>query len=531
MPTMMNDTLMWLQSYSGTNFNFPAYASDLQNSLSLSQTKLGYLTFSEDAGKILAFLAGVALQLLPMEIVLILGCMLGSSSFFVQYLYAAKIIQSPPPQFHSRIAGNNSSMNHQGVGLLICYQGLSAMIYSDLIGAHFPFMPGGSPDHSYLILNAALPFIVTVLALTLLANGGHEGDGDLEGYPFWVLFCLDISVGVCAVHGSIYPESPDPVVKFFVLNILLLVPLMLASRELCIKIYIHLFENRREQQIQLTASRTAHISIPIADDGDETKQHHRHGIKDANNDGNINSGDPGAEEVTNGPAMTIDVGNETRQYNSHGITDSDNDITSQNYDTEANEVTDGSAIMSPPIFFALYFAVYFCATAGSVFLSYLGEIAKSHSHSASDLRVLVSLAASANYFGRLVPSMLCCLPYFKRVSRPLSLASVMAPMAMAIFLGTINSLILLKVSTIVTGACAGAFTTISISTTRVLFGMENFNVNHNIVVTSIPFGSSLFGSIMSLLFPNQSAFVILGSSCLTGVGLSCIRHLCPATRN
>ncbi|CAL9761629.1 unnamed protein product [Musa acuminata subsp. burmannicoides] len=114
------------------------------------------------------------------------------------------------------------------------------------------------------------------------------------------------------------------------------------------------------------------------------------------------------------------------------------------------------------------------------------------------------------------------------ISRPASMAAMMAPMAAAFFMLVNPSRLCLYMSTAVIGAFTGAITSIAVSATTEMFGTKHFSVNHNIVVTNIPAGSFVFGYLAAILYQRgatggshscrgtacyETTFVLWGATC------------------
>lgn len=124
------------------------------------------------------------------------------------------------------------------------------------------------------------------------------------------------------------------------------------------------------------------------------------------------------------------------------------------------------------------------------------------------------------------------------VSKPGLIALLMTPMAGAFFLLLNPTNTTLYISTAIIGVCSGAITSISVPTTRELFGTKNFSVNHNIVVANIPLGSLLFGYMAAKLYHKEgngdgkcmgmkcyrNSFIIWGCVCSLGIILAIILY-------
>lgn len=87
--------IIWLQSINGTNTNFPAYSSQLKNTLSMSQLQINNLVFASDAGKLLGWFSGIAAMYLPLWLVLMIGSFLGLIGYGIQFLFVTNQIPSP----------------------------------------------------------------------------------------------------------------------------------------------------------------------------------------------------------------------------------------------------------------------------------------------------------------------------------------------------------------------------------------------------------------------------------------------------
>lgn len=122
-------------------------------------------------------------------------------------------------------------------------------------------------------------------------------------------------------------------------------------------------------------------------------------------------------------------------------------------------------------------------------------------------------------------------------SRAGAMAMMMAPMSGAFFMLLINNNISLYISTAIISVSTGAISTISVSTTRELFGAKDFGINHNILIINIPVGSFIFGNSAAVLYRRnsyggkcmgmtcyQTSFMIWGSLCCLGSLLALILH-------
>ncbi|KAI3676393.1 hypothetical protein L1987_85999 [Smallanthus sonchifolius] len=218
---------IWIQSLSATNTNFPAYSSDLELLLSLSQLQLNNLAFASDAGKLSGFVSGVVALYLPLWLVLIIGSALGFIGYGVQYLFLHLLDQ------HGLLRNRDRQL---AVGLSTSYQGLSAKIYSDLVDVVFKSSSPVQRARSYLLLNCILPLVVCFIASPLIREIKTARSKRLS-CGFLVIFVITIFTGTFAVVTSLGSRKrliPPLVIligKFVFLVAPLVVPLMEKLRE------------------------------------------------------------------------------------------------------------------------------------------------------------------------------------------------------------------------------------------------------------------------------------------------------------
>ncbi|KAF5470363.1 hypothetical protein F2P56_010882 [Juglans regia] len=513
--------IIWLQSINGTNSNFPAYSSQLKNLLSISQVQLNNLAFASDAGKLLGWLSGIAVVYLPLWLVLIIGSSLGLLGYGLQYLFLSNQISLSYGHIFvlTVVAGNsicwintvcyvvairNFPSDHQvAVGLTTSYLGLSAKIYTDTVNAAFSYSPVERAK-AYLLLSSILPVIVSVIAAPL-AREVEVGRPRNMGVGFIAMFVITMATGVYSVISSLASISGklSPLGHAIGTGVFLLAPLAIPVAEKIIEIV-----------------RKCNVNI-------EKKVYH-FTIED-----NIEGAERMEIEVKDKRGEVAGEGAETMEIS--GVKESGD----QGGDVHVIEEI-GVKVLLKRLEFWLYFFVYFFgATLGLVFLNNLGQIAESRGYSGTSS--LVSLSSSFGFFGRLMPSLVDY--YFSRtkrtISRPASIAALMAPTAGAFFLLVSKTNLSLQVSTAIIGVCCGAITSVAVSTTTELFGTKNFSVNHNVVVVNIPIGSFLFGYLAAILYSKEgkgdngkcmgvecyrNTFIIWGSLCFLGTFLALILY-------
>ncbi|KAJ8751377.1 hypothetical protein K2173_016574 [Erythroxylum novogranatense] len=496
--------IIWLQSVSGTNTNFPAYSSQLKQLLSMSQLQLNNLAFASDAGKIFGFISGIAALHLPLWLVLLIGSTLGLIGYGLQFLLVSNYIHSLS-YVHlfllTVIAGNsvcwmntvcyviairNFPCDRQvAVGLSTSYQGLSAMIYTTMVDVLFSSFPT-QRARAYLLLNSIVPLLVS-LVTTVFVREINVTDGKSMKFGFVIIFVITICTGIYAVLGSLKSLFPglSPLSNAIGISVFLAAPLLVPFKE---------------------------VIRDISVDNREIKVH-----------------DFTAEENIGVDVMQISV--------KEGEGDNGNDTPEVGVSFVKEEI--GVILMLKRVDFWLYFFVYFFgATLGLVYLNNLGQIAESRSCPGTSS--LVSLSSSFGFFGRIIPSLMDFLLSRRRyvISRPAFIAALMAPMAGAFFLLLSPTDTSLYISTAVIGVSTGAITSVAVSTTTELFGTKKFSVNHNIVVANIPIGSFIFGYLAALLYHKEengngkcmglqcykTTFITWGSLCYLGTILALILH-------
>ncbi|WOH09226.1 hypothetical protein DCAR_0728682 [Daucus carota subsp. sativus] len=483
---------IWLQSVSGTSTNFPAYSSQLKRLLNISQVELNNLAFASDAGKILAWFSGVAAAHLPLWLVLLIGSLIGmiagNSICWINTVCYVLTIQSFPLDMQLAL------------GLSTSYQGLSAKIYADVIDVVYANSSSADKARGYLLVNSALPFLVCIIVAPLVARSSNVDDprSPRGGSPFScsrklssgfiVMFLITIVTGTYAVITSslgVSTSSGRSSQLFILTGIVLLVVV-------------------------------CPLLVPLVEKIRETVQHkcwiRQHKVCSVLTDESVNEAPTNLENGEVKKEGEISQGAEEEQI--------------------------GPKLMLKKVDFWLYFFVYlFGATLGLVFLNNLGQVVESRGQSRTS--TLVSLSSSFSFFGRLLPSL---LDYFLARTKYMSsragaMAMMMAPMSGAFFMLLINNNISLYISTAIISVSTGAISTISVSTTRELFGAKDFGINHNILIINIPVGSFIFGNSAAVLYRRnsyggkcmgmtcyQTSFMIWGSLCCLGSLLALILH-------
>lgn len=86
---------IWIQAFTGTNFDFSAYSSDLKSILGISQVQLNYLAVASDLGKVFGWSSGLALMYFPLPVVLFMAAFMGFFGYGLQWLLLRNFISLP----------------------------------------------------------------------------------------------------------------------------------------------------------------------------------------------------------------------------------------------------------------------------------------------------------------------------------------------------------------------------------------------------------------------------------------------------
>lgn len=85
----------WIQAFTGTNFDFSSYSSDLKTVLEITQVQLNYLSVASDMGKAFGWCSGVSLMYLPLWVVMFMAAFMGLFGYGLQWLVIQRIISLP----------------------------------------------------------------------------------------------------------------------------------------------------------------------------------------------------------------------------------------------------------------------------------------------------------------------------------------------------------------------------------------------------------------------------------------------------
>ncbi|ESW28322.1 hypothetical protein PHAVU_003G277300 [Phaseolus vulgaris] len=493
---------IWIQAFTGTNFNFSQYSSSLKSALNVSQVQLNYLATANDMGKVFGWSSGIALMHLPLSLVLFIAASMGFFGYGLQWLLLTGVLDLPYfLVFLLCLLGGCSICWFNTVCFVLCirnfpvnralalsltvsFNGVSAALYTLAANSIDP-----SSNAIYLLLNAVVPLLVCIAALVPILR-----QPTLDPLPpdavnrdsviFLILNFLALLTGLyLLLFGSSSSGVTSARLCFGGAIILLIFPL-------CIPGIIYARAWFR-QTIHSSFRMESSSFILVHDDDLEMHKelHSRHSGIFGNGDTydllsdngymygsqNAKESDVGCERVIGQDQLAV-LGEE------HPV-----------------------AVVVRRLDFWLYYLTYFCGgTLGLVYSNNLGQIAQSLGQS-SNTSTLVTLYASFSFFGRLLsagPDYIRNKLYFARTGW-LSIALIPTPVAFFL-LAASDSLLALQTGTALIGLSSGFIFAAAVSVTSELFGPNSVGVNHNILITNIPIGSLLYGFLAALVYDASS---------------------------
>ncbi|KAJ0247087.1 Nodulin-like domain-containing protein [Hirschfeldia incana] len=517
---------IWIQAFTGTNFDFSAYSSELKSVLEISQVQLNYLAVASDLGKIFGWSSGLALMYFPLWTVLIAAAFMGFVGYGVQWLVISNFVSLPYIMVFlcCLLAGlsicwfntvcfvlciSNFPANRSlALSLTVSFNGVSAALYTLAYNAINPSSP-----ELYLLLNALIPLVISSTGIIpILCQPPFEPlppDGVRRDSLMFLL--LNILAALNGVYLLLFEAHSSDVTSARLLFggaiILLILPLCIPGLVIARSWYL----------------RMIHASLRegsgfILVDPDELELHKGMLAHEANREN--------YEDVVQNHVKTIAA--EEGDADELLITRSQLEILGTEHSLKQ---------LLCRADFWLYYVAYFCGgTIGLVYSNNLGQIAQSLGQS-SKTPTLVTLYSSFSFFGRLLsatPDYIRAKFYFARTGW---LAIALFPTPIALFLlassGTASAL---QAGTALIGLSSGFIFAAAVSITSELFGPDSVGVNHNILITNIPIGSLIYGFLAALVYDSHGStgiksmtdsVVCMGRSCyyLTFVWWGCLSVL------
>ncbi|KAG7542234.1 Nodulin-like [Arabidopsis thaliana x Arabidopsis arenosa] len=513
---------IWIQAFTGTNFDFSAYSSDLKSVLGISQVQLNYLAVASDLGKVFGWSSGLALMYFPLWTVLFAAAFMGFVGYGVQWLVITHFISLPYIMVFlcCLLAGlsicwfntvcfvlciSNFPANRSlALSLTVSFNGVSAALYTLAYNAINPTSP-----ELYLLLNALIPLIVSFTAIIpILRQPPFEPlppDGvRRDSLMFLLLNILAALNGVyLLLFGSNSTDLTSARLLFGGAIVLLIFPLCIPGLVIARNWY----------------NRTIHTSFRLEGSGfilvdpDELELHKGMLAHEANREGYQLLND----DVVQNPVKTVAVEED----------DSDESCCKKLITRDQLEglgIEHSLSLLLRRSDFWLYYIAYFCGgTIGLVYSNNLGQIAQSLGQS-SNTTTLVTLYSSFSFFGRLLsatPDYIRAKVYFARTGW---LAIALLPTPFALFLlASSGNASALQAGTALMGLSSGFIFAAAVSITSELFGPNSVGVNHNILITNIPIGSLIYGFLAALVYDSHG---FTGTKSMTAESVVCMGRDC-----
>ncbi|KAH0646733.1 hypothetical protein KY290_034322 [Solanum tuberosum] len=498
---------IWIQAFTGTNFDFSAYSSELKAVLGISQVQLNYLATASDLGKALGWSSGLALMYMPLWSVMFVAAFMGLFGYGIQWLIILDFVSLPyfVVFFLCLLAGssitwfntvcfvlcikNFPSNRPLALALTVSFNGVSAALYNLAAISLNP-----SSTHIYLLLNAFIPLLTSIVSLIpilrqppvdpLLSDSIKH-----EQLIFVLLNFLAIITGfyLLFVHSN---DLSTARVIFGGAILLLVLPLGIPG----------IIYARDWFQRKVISSFTLQGSGFLLVDDDDL-EFHREFLSRENSQISVTSYGVNGD----GPTLTLSL---TRFIGSSGDGDEGSCCGKMIGEDQLFMLGEEhkAEMLVKRLDFWLYYFAYFCGgTIGLVYSNNLGQIAQSLGHT-SMTSTLITLYSSFSFFGRLLsaaPDFIRLKFYFARTGW-LAIALVPTPIAFFLVAASGNEAAL-QAGTALIGLSSGFIFAAAVSITSELFGPNSVGVNHNILITNIPIGSLVYGFLAALIYDNNAA--------------------------
>ncbi|KAF2545107.1 hypothetical protein F2Q70_00024140 [Brassica cretica] len=482
---------IWIQAFTGTNFDFSAYSSDMKSSMGVSQSRLNYMAVASDLGKALGWSSGFAVAYFPVSAVLFSAAAMGLVGYGVQWLsIAADVIDLPYSLVLvcCSLAGlsicwfntvcfvlcvRHFESNHSlALSLVVSFNGISAALYT--LGHEVISGKSSASSDIYLLLNSLIPLFVSLLALwPVLTNPNSSESHANRTRDETRIFIVFNVLALITCFYLLLPSSDtylasSPLWHFLGAICLLLFPL-------CVPFLDYIY-------------RALHSCF----------QYHSSGYAVVN-----------IEEPKIPKSGRLDH-EEIKSYDEcHKV------------GRLGDEHSLGMLVRS--LEFWLYYLAYFCGgTIGLVYSNNLGQIAQSLGQSSSNAKSLVTLFSAFSFLGRLLSS----APDFTRkkldyLTRTGWFTISLLPTPLAFFILAYSSkTALLQVATALIGLSSGFVFAAAVSVTSDLFGRNSVGVNQNILITNIPIGSLFYGYMAGSVYDKHATPSVV-SDTLVCVGRRC----------
>ncbi|XP_004300397.1 PREDICTED: protein NUCLEAR FUSION DEFECTIVE 4-like [Fragaria vesca subsp. vesca] len=516
---------IWIQAFTGTNFDFSSYSSVLKSVLGISQVQLNYLATASDLGKVFGWSSGLALMYFPLWVVLFIAAFMGFVGYGLQWLVIRQIIVLPYFVMFllCLLAGcsicwfntvcfvlcirNFPANQPLAISLTVSFNGVSAALYNLAADAI-----DSSSTTIYLILNAVIPLITSVAALIPILRQPSLDPLPPDGVrrDSVIFLFLNILAVLTGIYLLLFGSSSFDTATA---RVFLAGAIFLLIFPLCIPGIVYARDWFR---------RAVHSNIRIEGSGfilvdvDDLELHKELLTREPSINGN---GSLSHLLVYNGAsAQSLSFRNKSME-----CTGCCGTLVGKDQLAMLGE-EHSARLLVRRLDFWLYYIAYFCGgTIGLVYSNNLGQIAQSLGQS-SNTTTLVTLYSSFSFFGRLlsaVPDYIRAKFYFARTGW-LTIALLPTPVAF-ILLAASSGTMALHAGTALIGLSSGFIFAAAVSITSELFGPNSVGVNHNILITNIPLGSLVYGFLAAIVY---DANVSTGLSIVTSDTIVCMGRNC-----
>ncbi|CAO2819767.1 unnamed protein product [Amaranthus hypochondriacus] len=510
---------IWLQAFTGTNFDFSAYSSEMKSVLGISQVQLNYLAVASDLGKAFGWSSGLALLYLPLWVVMMIAGFMGLVGYGFQWLVIRGVFS--PPYFvvflQCLLAGcsicwfntvcfvlciKNFPVNRAlALSLTVSFNGVSAALYTLAANSVDP-----SSHSVYLFLNAVVPLFTSIIALIPILR-----QPELEPLPpdvvrrdSFIFFFLNILAVMTGFYLLFLSSSTND--DMMSSRLLFGGAIFLLFFPVCIPGIVYAQEWFKQIHSSFHIDGSGFILV----DDNDLELHKEISTREG---GYVSDSMP-----LLGNWSPNDITGSNYSLNGVGackIEVSCGAVIRKNQLVMLGEEHSASNLVSR-VDFWLYYIAYFCGgTIGLVYSNNLGQIAQSLGQK-SNTTTLITLYSSFSFFGRLLsatPDYIRAKFYFARTGW-LAIALMPTPIAF-LLLTRSGSGLMLQAGTALIGLSSGFIFAAAVSITSELFGPLSVGVNHNILITNIPIGSLVYGFLAAVVYDSNAGITSQGISMVT----------------
>ncbi|XP_058777580.1 protein NUCLEAR FUSION DEFECTIVE 4-like [Vicia villosa] len=516
---------IWIQAFTGTNFDFSSYSSTMKSVLKISQVQLNYLATASDMGKVFGWSSGLALMYLPLSVVMFIAAAMGLVGYGLQFLLINNVVTLPYFLVFllCLLSGcsicwfntvcfvlciKNFPVNRPlALSLTVSFNGVSAALYTLAANSINP-----SSDQLYLLLNALVPLLTSFAALLPILRQPPLSDthsphaARQNSVIFLTLNILAVFTGIyLLIFASSASDEAMSRIYFSGALVLLISPL-------CIPGVIYARDwFRHALHSSLRVESSSFILVHVND-----LELHKELLTRQNS----------ARSVSNGDSQRL-LGENRNGIQRAKSSDVNCDKFFGQDQLEMLGEEHSAAVLLKRLDFWLYYVAYFCGgTIGLVYSNNLGQIAQSLGHS-TRTSTLVTLYSSFSFFGRLLsatPDYIRNKFYCARTGW-LTIALLPTPIAF-ILLASSDSAMALDVGTALIGLSSGFIFAAAVAVTSELFGPNSLSVNHNILITNIPIGSLLYGFMAATVYDANAISAPGNKNMIISNSLVCMGRQC-----